>query len=91
LARSLSVEVFFSVTSFLMVAHLAFSILALSDSIYTLAFSTPTISANASASFFFTSASAYLTITSYSIIATYSAVSYNLIRPVSYLSFDFSS
>jgi len=74
-----------------MTAHLLASILAFSDSASTIAFSLPTVSAKESASFFFISASTYLTFTSSSMIATFYAVSCNLIRPVSYLSYCFSS
>jgi len=75
-----------NVTSFLIYAHLAASILALSFSASTFSFSTPTIAANFSASFFFFSASTPLTLTIFSISSTYSAVYLSLIKPFSYLS-----
>lgn len=85
-SKSLYVSVYFFVTSSLILAHLVFSASAALFSISTLALSTDTTSSILEASILVASASTYLILTSSSITATISYVSFNLTRPVSYLS-----
>lgn len=85
-SKSLYVSVYFFVTSSWIFKHFSFSTSAALFSISTLALSTDTTSSILEASYLVASASTYLTLTSSSITATISCVSFNLTRPSSYLS-----